>query len=191
MFSNFYKIWLTIFVVIGITFILLKCEPEHITKNTTTIKYDTVYKAKNIYIESEPKIIKKFISSRYDSIQHDTVKIKEVVNDFYGYKIYNDTIPLDTIGKISIRDSVSQNKIVKRDYNLNYKIPFVTKTITNNIYQPLKSELYIYPGIIIGNKSLIGSDLIYNNHKTIYSVGVYTDNNLNVYYKTSIGFKIK
>jgi hypothetical protein len=55
-----------------------------------------------------------------------------------------DTINIDTIGYISITDTVNQNSIKGRSVRTNYKIPTITNTIT--IQQPDKPKAHLYYG---------------------------------------------
>ena len=66
----------------------------------------------------------------------DTVEVQkvlkvdtlEILKDYFEKYVYLDTIPIDTLGYVSIIDTLSQNRILYRKPTINIQIP--TKTIT-------------------------------------------------------------
>ena len=85
-------------------------EPKVITN--VEIKWDTVTINKEVYI---PKWKTKVITE----YQSDTVLINapidtlEILKDFYSKNVYVDEIILDSLGKITITDTITQNIILK------------------------------------------------------------------------------
>jgi hypothetical protein len=58
-----------------------------------------------------------------------------------------DTIKMDTIGYISITDTINQNSIKGRSIRTNYKIPTVTSFITIQQHDKPKAQLYYGGGV--------------------------------------------
>lgn len=113
--------------------------------------------------------------TRVDTV-HDTtlrdVDTMSVLKDYYSKYAYTDTINLDTLGHITIQDTITQNKIVSRIVNPTITIP--TKTITRDSLIS-KNEFYYGVGLV-GNMqqfSYIGGELLYRSkRKKIIGVGL-------------------
>lgn len=61
--------------------------------------------------------------------------------------IYNDTLKVDSLGWVNVKDTISENKLVKRSYNFNIKEHLVTTTIT----QPYIPRNQVFIGFGIGS----------------------------------------
>ena len=83
-------------------------------------------------------------------------------------RVYQDTLKLDSLGTIVIKDTVWLNKLHgKRAYIKNYKIPLVTKTITVTKEKEPVRQLYI-GGNIFGDKNalqLVTPGVLYKTKK--------------------------
>lgn len=107
-----------------------------VTHTDTLYKHDTLRKYKKG--ESIPFVV---LDTLYliDSIKvHDT---PSMVHDYLAVKSYSDTLRIDTNNYVSIQDTISQNKIFARGYNVH----FTEKTIvvTKDIYHKPKNEFFI------------------------------------------------
>jgi len=49
--------------------------------------------------------------------------LAEIARNYYQINFYNDSIPVDSIGYISIKDSIQSNKIKSRSLEYNFEIP--------------------------------------------------------------------
>lgn len=83
----------------------------------------------NVVTPTKQTIIEKYY---YDTSAKDLKnKYLELAQKFEELKTYNQTIPIDTIGSITIKDTVSQNSIKGRSisYDIKEKQVFVKETI--------------------------------------------------------------
>ena len=164
----------TLLIVVLVVIILLmrSCsgesdvtEPKIITKIET--KWDTVKVDRPIYV---PKIVDRVV------VDVDTFNLPidtaAILTDYYSKVIYNDTIVIDSLGTITISDTITQNYISYR--GVVTELNFPTKIITNNVYLN-KRELY--GGISISGQptqlEMLSGELLYKNKKrNAYGVGV-------------------
>ena len=173
-------------------------------KSDTLVVNDTVWSVKDSLIYSKPKPGKII----YDSIfiegkpqyladtsyavlkkQFDTL-----VKNHTALAIYNDSVKLDTIGYVSVTDSVRENKIIGRSWQYNYKVPFVTKTVTINNYAKPKAQVYIGGSInttqTLGLQSADAGLMLKTKSDKIYGLKVGSDVNGNLLYGFQMYWKI-
>ena len=105
-------------------------EVEKIVTKVET-RYDTLEIEKKVYV---PKYQTRIVTNTVT----DTVVLKskidtlEILKDYYSKYVYKDTLKLDSLGYITIIDTITQNKIFSRNFDSQVLIP--TTTITNDIY---------------------------------------------------------
>ena len=136
---------------------------DTITKSITTIKYKKGDNIPFVVLDTIYKI---------DQI-HDTAYI---VNDYNKVKFYTDTLRIDTAQYVSIKDTITQNKIIGRSYKAN--LTEKTIIITNDIYHKPKNELYL--GLLgdirrFDNKIGIGVGLNYKKQNEAYTLNFTTN----------------
>ena len=136
---------------------------DTITKSITTIKYKKGDNIPFVVLDTIYKI---------DQI-HDTAYI---VNDYNKVKFYTDTLCIDTAQYVSIKDTITQNKIIGRSYKAN--LTEKTIIITNDIYHKPKNELYL--GLLgdirrFDNKIGIGVGLNYKKQNEAYTLNFTTN----------------
>ena len=162
----------TILIIVLIVIVLLmkNCSKETIPSEPITITkvevtYDTIVKEVTLY---KPKYIN-VIQKQYDStLVIDTVY---VLNDYFSTYVYEDIQKLDSLN-LTIRDSISQNKISSR--SIRYELIYPTTRITNTVYVN-NNELYIGLGLQGSSKQLnyIGGQVMYKNKKKhLYGLGI-------------------
>lgn len=129
-------------------------------------------------------------------IEYKDVDTTLILKDYFSKIVSEDTIWIDTLGYVLIRDTISQNRIQDRTKILKFEIPVITKTITNNITPLPKSSLYI--GFdIMGNKqepiNYFGAALTLKTKKDqLYNGGVgLTPNGMGFKIGTSWPIRIK
>lgn len=121
-------------------------------------------------------------------VEIDTLAI---LQDYYSKYIYNNTYPLDSIGSVTVKDTISQNKIISRSLIFDYDIPLIRETVT---VQP-KPQLQFYLGGGMNlNNSLYASALVVTKKNRIFTIngGISTINSsITPYIGAGIYFKIR
>lgn len=176
-------------VLIVIIFLQRACTPkcpkvpEPITIIDTILKHDTSTIHKKVWL--------KFHDTTYipgDTIYKidtncDVVKSRflRLVKAHTAKNIYQDTILIDTFGKIYIYDTVQFNRLGKRGIIKNYTIPVYTKTIT--VLEKPKRQLYVGGGL---DGTYINKTPMIN----VAKVGLLYKNKKDQIYGTTIGVSI-
>lgn len=145
-------------LVLYVAFSKNGCTPKH-QKSDTTIVHDTTWSVHDSLIYSKPlpgKIVYMPPTVEYLA-DTNYARLKEqydsLLKEFFALKTYYDTVRLDTLGYVSVIDSVQKNGIIGRSFHTNYKIPTVTVTKTITHYAPPTSALF-FGGGVEGNKTL-------------------------------------
>lgn len=192
-------IWVLVLVVL-----LRTCRAVDNIPQTPTVVRDTVWVHNDTTVYSKPQIIKTIPIdvSRDTIINHyipDTnyaklvLQYQDVVNQLLAKNIYQDTIKVDTIGKILITDTVQQNRIVARQTKVNIKYPIIKETIT--LPAPKVRQVYI-GGQVSGNQGQLVNNvnaglLLKNKRDQIYGVTVGLNADGNISYGVQSYLKIK
>jgi len=173
--------YIIIAVLVVIIFLQRSCSSVSTTEEPTVVtKYDTVWK------ETHDTIIKKVIIDKIQYVPFEKIifaNVEECMKEYNRKTTYKDTIALDSLGTITVIDTVFQNSLKDRTIFKNYKIPLVTKTTTIIKQQDPKRQLYI-GGNLFGDKTTLQSitpGLIYKDRKDrVYqaNVGVNFDGTL-------------
>jgi hypothetical protein len=139
----------------------------------TVWKYsiDTIVKERVTQVGSDEGYIpynedKYVASDSYDSL---LTKFNTLVKELTSRKFYRDSLQLDSIGYIVIKDTVQFNSLQKRSYNYFYKVPHITEKITITEHASPKSQLYVGGGIGVNN---VYGGLLYKTRKDLF-IGLY------------------
>ena len=174
----FFKNLKTVLIVILILIIILQrscsdeplvTEPQVITKVET--KWDTITIEKDVYIPKwKTKIVTKYENDTIlISIPIDTLA---VLKDYYAKNVYIDEIILDSLGIVTITDTISQNTIFSRQVKSNILIPITT--VTEEHY--INNREFYYGFGLQGNKkqlNYLGGGILYKDRKKhIYGIGL-------------------
>lgn len=167
-----------------------------------SIKIDTVYKhitdtvIKTVKLESVV-YVKPDGPQYYPGETIDTCKqrFQNLLKEHIAKKVYKDTLKLDSLGTITVIDTVWINKLYgKRTYIQDIKIPQVTKTITITKTEEPKRQLYI-GGNLFGDKSqlqLVTPGILYKTKKDhIYQVNLGVNFDGSITYGLGLYYKIK
>lgn len=147
-----------IVLVVYVAFSKNGCSPKH-QKSDTTIVHDTTWSVHDSLIYSKPLPGKTVYLDAPVEYLADTnyarlkVQYDSLLREYFALKVYADTVRLDTLGYVSVIDSVQKNGIIGRSFHTNYKIPTVTVTKTITHYAPPTSALF-FGGGVEGNKTL-------------------------------------
>jgi hypothetical protein len=193
--------YLVIGILVAIIFLQRSCNGEQISSTpepiitTDTIwktTHDTVYKKVNIIKKEYIKLQSEQYTSG-ETIDTCKARFENLLKEHLVRTVYSDTLQLDSLGTIVVRDTVWLNKLYgKRQYIKDYKIPFVTKTITKPT--PPKRQMYI-GGNLFGNANSmqgVTPGLLYKNKKDqIYQVNVGINFDGTITYGLGAYWKIK
>jgi hypothetical protein len=183
--------YVVIVVLVAIIILMRSCESTFIPKEPVVItKYDTIWKETHDTITKEVEVVKiKYVKPegpQYtpgENIDTCRARFNYLLKQHIARRTYKDTIALDSLGTITVIDTVWLNKLGKRTYIKDYKIPLVTKTITIIKQPDPKRQLYI-GGNLFGDKTTLQSftpGVLYKDRKDrIYqaNVGVNFDGTL-------------
>lgn len=178
-------------IVILITIILLQrscttTDGKDLVKET--VKIDTVWKETKDTVFKTVKLTNvKYIplkDNKYtitDNCDSSKIRFQNLLKEHLLRTVYSDTIKLDSLGTIVVRDTVWLNKLYgKREYIKDYKIPFITKTIIKK--EDPRRQMYIGGNTFIGTSGLLTPGLIYKDKKDrVYqaNIGVGFDGSIN------------
>ena len=147
-------------------------EPKVITKVET--KWDTITITKNVYIPKWKTKIVTEVDSILINVPIDTL---EVLKDYYAKNVFVDEIKLDSLGVVTITDTIYKNTVWRRAVESNILIP--TTTITKEIY--LNNREFYWGLNVAGNRNQInylgGGILFKSKRKNIYGLGVGVNEN--------------
>ena len=139
-------------------------------------KSDTIYVTDaHTYITRHDSFIPVIkIEKDFDTpIFHDTVKLREVVTEFFAQNVYVDSL-VDSNIRLTVTDTINQNKITSRLYSYNLLKP---QAIITHIYPQKRLSFGLQGGIGITPKGLqpyAGVGVNYQlNSKRIRSSPVY------------------
>lgn len=159
-----------------------------INNDKITVKTDTVWKVtKDTVFKTVNAVKTEYISidkEEYkpgESIDTCKTRFNSLLKEHLVRTVYSDTLNLDSLGTVVIRDTVWLNKLYgKREYIKDYKIPFVTKTIIKK--EDPRRQMYIGGNAFIGGSGLLTPGLIYKDRKDrVYqaNIGLGIDGSIN------------
>jgi hypothetical protein len=198
--NRFY--FIIIACLVAIILIQRSCDKIEIAGDTTEVKVDTIYKHVHDTITKEVTVYKKQYvhinkPEYYPGETIDTCKARfqNLLKEHLVRTIYTDTLQLDSLGTIVIRDTVWINKLYgKRGYIKDYKIPQITKTITITKQEEPKRQLYVGLNGFINRIDItaFSPGFIYKTKKDhIYQASIGVDFNGTITYGFGTYWKIK
>jgi len=202
---NIKKYFSVIIILVLVIIILLQrsCNGKTIV-NTPTIetKIDTIWKVKHdtvINTVKQTKVIHvpvpedpKFHPS--DDIDTCKTRFNKLLTEYLTKRVYKDTLKLDSLGTIVINDTVFMNALGKRTKIYDYKIPFVTKTVTITKHADPRRQLYI-GGNLFGNNNnieMITPGILYKSKQdNIYQINLGVEFDGTISYGLGMYYKIR
>lgn len=97
----------------------------------------------------ETKTIEYLPSEDYAELKNQYLRLKDY---FLSRTVIKDNLKIDSIGVLSVIDTLSKNKIIGRGYSYNFKYPVITNTVTIREPTKLRNQVYL-GGMLSGNKS--------------------------------------
>ncbi len=205
MLENLKKISLSeiLIVVLLVIILLQRCSKDPVAVEQPKIIRDTTWVYKDSTITRQPQIIKTItvpIEQWNTEYLPDTSSMailvkqyNELANKFLALNISVDSIAVDTIGKVYITDTVTNNVIKNRKLSYNLKFPTITNTII--LPEPKKTQWYV-GGTIQGEQGAIISQinanlLIKNKRDQIFGGSVGLNNSGALQIGLSSFWKIK
>lgn len=181
------------------------CTPiiEKQKKDTISVVTNIVYVPVHDTIYTKPKIITRRLPSlplppeylpdtNYAALhkQYEKLVIAHLTEN-----VYVDKLILDSLGSITVIDTTQFNKLKKRKYTLNLRIPRIIDSIFVVNPAPLKRQLYAGVGItstqLLGTLGLRGSLLYKDKKDNIFSPSVTVTTNGAVMFGIDTYFKFK
>ena len=157
--------YIVIITLVIIIILMRSCESTIVPKEPVVItKYDTIWK------ETHDTIVKKVTIDKITYVPYEKIifaNVEDCMKEYNRRTTYKDTIALDSLGTITVIDTVFQNSLKERTYIKNYKIPLVTKTVTIIKQPDPKRQLYI-GGNLFGDRRTLQSftpGLLYKDRK--------------------------
>ncbi len=145
-------------IILGLVLILFFDKAKE-PKSTTTIIRDTVWVHTDSTVYTKPQIIKTIpviYTERTKEYIPDTnynklvKQYNQLADKFLASNIYKDSLKIDSIGHIYVKDTVSNNLLKGRSISYSLKYPI----INNYIPIKLKNQIY-YGGGVSGNPTEI------------------------------------
>ena len=140
-------------IILFLVFILFFSKGKETTV-TKTLK-DTVWVYKDSIVYTKPQVIKTIsvlYKDRPKEYLPDTnyaslvLQYNKLVDKFLDSNIYQDSIKIDSIGHVYVKDTVSNNLLKGRSYSYSLKYPIINTYTTS----PPKNQLY-YGGGVLGS----------------------------------------
>jgi hypothetical protein len=205
MFKYLNKLDLKVILIIGllvVVFLMRTCNQNKDKTDTIKIngkKYDVIqHDIDTQYLQHDTIIYKKGKNIIKDTTIFveipSIVDTNKILQDFYAKNVYKDTITLnDSLGTISLIDTISENKIQDRKYNIKVREKIVKEFLV--VKEPSKGQLYIGGTINVDKINLlnyVGPSLLYKTKKdNLYSFGIGYGINKSVSIQGGTYWKIK
>jgi hypothetical protein len=167
--------YIVIAALAGIILLQRACNNKVVTEPSVATKYDTIWKVTHDTLIKEVPVIhivhrdppKGPQYTPGEHIDTCTARFNYLLKQHSAIRTYKDTIALDSLGTITVIDTVWLNKLKERTYIKNYKIPLVTKT-TTIIKQPDPKRQFFIGGNLFGDTNKLQSispGVIYKDKK--------------------------
>jgi hypothetical protein len=194
------KIPYIIILALVIVIILMRsCDSDSVIgEDTIYTRTDTVYKevhdtiVKKVNIENIRYI--PFDEPDYTDIDTCNDNMSELLKKYNRQTTYRDTIVLDSLGTITVVDTVFQNSLKNRFIFKDYRIPLVTKTTTIIKAQQQNRQLYIGGNLFGDRRNLqtITPGFLYKDRKDrVYQANIGIGFDGSISYGIGMYYKIK
>lgn len=167
-----------IVLVLVLVLILDRCnKPKPVAPADTLVKKDTIWIKTDSTVYLKPQLIKTIPvdvihSENYIKYLPDTnyskllLQYTELANKFISMNIYEDSIKIDSIGYVHIKDTVSENMITARAFSHDLKYPVIRELWVRPA--PPTRQLYFGGGVSGTSKGVVNqidAGFLYKNKK--------------------------
>lgn len=167
-----------ILILVAVILYLTQCNRPDTQPVEIQIKDTTIYVPEYLTFYNTDTIKEKvYLPYRYDTIiyETDTIEILYVdtanlILDYFYKRVYQDTISLDTLGFLVIKDTIHNNRILSRRVVRN--INFTVKPLV------MRSNRWYWGFSLLGNTTefnAITADVLWVQPNNAYSLGIGTD----------------
>lgn len=173
------------------------CFDEKETPKTISIggkDYEVVKHEIDTFYKTEVETIYK----KGKDIVHEIEVVKEIpanvdtaaiLKNYYSKVFYKDTFKLkDTLGFITINDTITENKIAGRKIHTSINVPIVKETL---YLKEISNSWFVGPSLQVGSPISIGADLHLKSKKEmLFGLGAGVNTNASPYLRGSVSWKI-
>ena len=154
-------------------------------------KIDTIYLTKDSIIYRPGKKIPYQVLVEKPIYIPAKIDTNAVINAYFARVVYKDTLKIDSIGYISVTDTLYKNKILGRSWA--YQIQQKTIKDYMIVKETPRNQIYIGGSILAGINGVLAGPQVLWKTKTdnIYGMNAYVDPYGNQYYGFSLNWKIK
>jgi hypothetical protein len=132
-----------------------------------------------------------------DTVIYKTITEKvdtmSILKDYFATKVFVDTLRIDSMGYVSVRDTISENAIVGRQYTSKLNMMIVNKNVI--VKEPKRAQLHAGFGVSFDKVNLVnslqGNILIKTKKDRIISIGAGIDHTATPFLNSSIYWKIR
>ena len=188
-------------LVLLVIILLQRCGGNSEHPTGPQITRDTVWVQKNSTIISNPEIVKTVTvpidrwETEYLPDTNYTKLVKQytdLAEKFLASNLYRDSLHIDSLGYVIVKDTISKNLITSRTFSYNFHYPIIKETI--KIPEKKRNQFYL-GGYIQGNQSSldgIGANLLFKDKKDkMFGVSAGLNTNGQIMYGVSSFWKIK
>ena len=151
--------FLNIFIVVLLIIILLQmCNKKPVGGTSVLVSRDTIWINKDSVIYSTPQVITHvkesdsvIIKEYYPDQNYEKllVQYNTLLEEFLARSVYSDSLKIDSIGYVHVKDSVTRNSIVGRSFHYNLNYPIIHDSVT--FILPPQRQIYYGGGLNIAS----------------------------------------
>lgn len=193
--SSFYSnLSNTVIIFLLVLLFLEQCNSKN--NKPLIIKRDTAYVTHDTIVYLKPQLIKT-IPVNYKSTEYipDTnykklvIQYNNLVNKFLETNIYKDSVKIDSIGHVLIKDTISNNLLKNRSIAYNIKYPKIIEYVP----EKKRNQIYYGAGFGLANsniESINVGGILKTKKDNIWGLNIGVNSNKNIVYGIQSYWKI-
>jgi len=183
-----------IVIVLLLILLLQKCNDRvvdsgiKIVRDTTWIHHDSTINSKPLLIKTEPYAVpidrwntEYIADTNYTKL---VLQYQELVKELLTTNYYRDSLHIDSLGFVIVKDTVRKNMLVGSSFSYNLKYPIIKETIT--LPARKRRDLYVGIGVAGEKQDLINKlhiGLMYKNKQDLmFGPSLYLEQNGVIHY---------